>query len=119
MATSLRMYPFERLAAWQVAYELTLATYRATRDFPKHELYGLTSQSRRAAVSVIANIAEGSAKRGEGELRRFLDIALGSIYGQGGDGYLRALEAIARHRDTAAGGATDRPDAASAIEGER
>ena len=73
------MYPYERLAAWQAARQLALATYRATSGFPTHESYGLTSQSRRAAVSVIANIAEGSAKRGEGELRRFLDIALGSM----------------------------------------
>ena len=73
------MYPYERLAAWREAYQLTLATYRATSAFPKHELYGLTSQARRAAVSVIANIAEGSAKRGNRELRRYLDIALGSM----------------------------------------
>ncbi len=73
------MYPHERLAAWREAYQLTLATYRATSAFPKHELYGLTAQARRAAVSVIANIAEGSAKRGSRELRRYLDIALGSM----------------------------------------
>jgi four helix bundle protein len=73
------MYPYERLAASQVAYQLTLATYRATSSFPKHELFGHTSQSRRAAVSLIANIAEGSAKRGAPELRRYLNVALGSM----------------------------------------
>jgi four helix bundle protein len=73
------VHAYERLAAWQVAYQLTLATYRATSGFPKHELYGLTSQTRRAAVSVVANIAEGSAKRGAPELRRYLNIALGSM----------------------------------------
>jgi four helix bundle protein len=73
------MQPFERLAAWQVCYELTRALYRATESFPPHERYGLTSQLRRAAVSVIANIAEGSAKRGAREFRRFLDTARGSL----------------------------------------
>jgi four helix bundle protein len=56
-----------------------LATYRATGSFPKHELYGLTSQGKRAAYSVVANIAEGAAKRGRKEFRRFLDISIGSL----------------------------------------
>jgi four helix bundle protein len=73
------MLPYEKLAAWQVSYELALAVYRATADFPKHELYGVTSQARRAAFSVAANIAEGSAKRGAREYRRFLDVAIGSL----------------------------------------
>ena len=61
------------------SYELTIAVYRVTAAFPKHELYGLTSQTRRAAFSVASNIAEGAAKRGSRELRRYLDIALGSL----------------------------------------
>ena len=73
------MMPFERLQAWRVAHELAITVYRNTDTFPKHELYGLTSQVRRAAFSVAANIAEGVAKRGNGELRRFLDIAIGSL----------------------------------------
>jgi four helix bundle protein len=73
------MMPYQRLTAWQAAHELVLAVYRATEDFPKHELYGLTSQLRRGAFSIAANIAEGSAKRGNGEFRRFLDIAIGSL----------------------------------------
>ena len=71
--------PYERFDAWRACHELALATYRISSEFPKHELYGLTSQMRRAAVSAAANIAEGSARRGPFELRRFLDIALGSL----------------------------------------
>src|SRR5947207_15699923 len=73
------MLPYARFRAWKLSYELTLDVYRITATFPKHELYGLTSQSRRAAFSVVANIAEGSAKRGSAEFRRYLDIALGSL----------------------------------------
>jgi len=73
------MSPYERLAAWEPCYQLVLKVYKATQSFPKSELYGLTSQTRRAAFSVCANIAEGCAKRGSRELRRFLDIAIGSI----------------------------------------
>src|SRR5690606_9453235 len=74
-----RMTPFERLDAWHRCHELTLAVYAATADWPRSELYGLVAQIRRAAVSAEANIAEGSAKRGRREFRRFLDISLGSL----------------------------------------
>ncbi|HMG17918.1 MAG TPA: four helix bundle protein, partial [Gemmatimonadales bacterium] len=74
-----RMMPFEKLTAWQCCHELFLETYRVTGGFPKHELYGLTSQMRRAAFSAAANIAEGSAKQGPREFRRFLDTTLGSL----------------------------------------
>lgn len=70
---------YERLEAWQAAHELVLLTSRVTRDFPREELYGLTSQARRAAFAVAANIAEGSAKKGPREFRRYLDIAVGSL----------------------------------------
>ena len=73
------MMPYERLTAWKAAHQLALALYRATDAFPTHERYGLTSQLRRAGFSVPANIAEGAAKRGAAELRRFLDIAIGSL----------------------------------------
>jgi four helix bundle protein len=73
------MAPYERLDAWKLAYAFAVTVYRVTGTFPKHELYGLTSQTRRAAMSVVLNIAEGSAKRGSREFRRFLDIALGSL----------------------------------------
>ena len=73
------MMPYERLLAWKRSHELTLLVYRLTSQWPKHELYGLTAQARRAAMSIPLNIAEGSAKRGSREFRRYLDIALGSL----------------------------------------
>ena len=71
--------PYERFEAWQVAHQLALEIYRVTDDWPKEERFGLTIQLRRAALSAPANIAEGAAKRGNREFRRFLDIALGSL----------------------------------------
>ncbi|HMJ58107.1 MAG TPA: four helix bundle protein [Gemmatimonadales bacterium] len=73
------MLGYEKLQAWQLCHQLLLAVYEATKGFPKHELYGLTSQARRAAFSSAVNIVEGSAKRGPREFRRFLDISLGSL----------------------------------------
>lgn len=72
------MRDFKRLKVWGKAHELTLAVYKATASFPNAELFGLTSQMRRAAVSIPANIAEGCGRSGEPELARFLRIALGS-----------------------------------------
>ena len=71
--------PYERFEAWQMAHELALEIYRVTDRWPKEERFGLTSQLRRAALSAPTNIAEGAAKRGNREFRRFLDIALGSL----------------------------------------
>ncbi|HEY3222100.1 MAG TPA: four helix bundle protein [Gemmatimonadales bacterium] len=73
------MKRYESLEAWQAAHQLVLLTYRVTKIFPREELYGLTSQARRAAFAVAANIAEGSAKKGPREFRRYLDIAVGSL----------------------------------------
>jgi len=70
---------YERLSAWRAAHAFVLAVYRSSRSFPADERYGLTSQVRRAALSISTNIAEGAAKRGRREFRRFLDIALGSL----------------------------------------
>jgi four helix bundle protein len=70
---------YERFDAWKVSHELALAVYSITRTWPRSELYGLTSQLRRAALSAPTNIAEGSARRGRAEFRRFLDISLGSL----------------------------------------
>ena len=63
----------------RVAHEVVLAVYHLTRDFPKSEVYGLTSQARSAAVSIPANIAEGFRKRTSAEKSRFLNIAEGSL----------------------------------------
>jgi four helix bundle protein len=69
---------FKELKVWHKAYALSLAVYEKSRNFPKEEIYGLTSQLRRAAVSVGANIAEGCGRRSDGEFVRFLQIARGS-----------------------------------------
>jgi four helix bundle protein len=73
------MTPFERLEAWQLCHSLVLAVYRLTANWPPTERYGLVSQVRRAAISIPTNVAEGAAKRGSREFRRFLDISLGSL----------------------------------------
>ncbi|PYP36724.1 MAG: hypothetical protein DMD48_12195 [Gemmatimonadetes bacterium] len=73
------MAPHKRFVAWQESHKLVLAVYKATESFPKHELYGLTSQLRRAAFSAAANLVEGASRRGRNEFRRFLDISLGSL----------------------------------------
>ena len=72
------MKDFRDLRVWDEAHHLTLKIYRATRRFPREELYGLTSQIRRCTVSIGANIAEGCGKRGNNEFQRFLVIASGS-----------------------------------------
>jgi four helix bundle protein len=69
---------FKDLKVWQKGHELTLSVYRATRSFPKDEMYGMTSQLRRAAASVPANIAEGCVRGSAAEFRHFLQVALGS-----------------------------------------
>jgi len=72
------MKDFRSLQVWNKAHALTLNCYKATSDFPKSEMYGLTSQIGRSAASVAANIAEGCGKRGNGDFQRFLGIAAGS-----------------------------------------
>jgi len=73
------MLSHERFQAWKLCHQLVLEVYRSTAGWPSQERYGLTAQIRRAAVSAAANIAEGAAKRGSREFRRYLDIALGSL----------------------------------------
>jgi four helix bundle protein len=71
---------FRQIQVWEKAHQLTLEIYQVTARFPKEELYGLTSQLRRAAASIAANIAEGFGRGGDIELARFLQIAIGSAY---------------------------------------
>ena len=73
------MQRFTELRVWQRAHALTLEVYRFSAAFPIHEQFGLTSQIRRAAVSVGANIAEGSKRRSSADYARFLNIAEGSL----------------------------------------
>ena len=70
---------FEDLIVWQKSHALTLRVYRTTRSFPKEELFGLSAQMRRAAVSVPANIAEGFSKRGRADKARYLNTAQASL----------------------------------------
>ena len=68
-----------KLRAFELADEVAIITYRATRNFPKDEIYGLTSQMRRSAVSVPSNIVEGCARESQTEFLRFLEIAFASL----------------------------------------
>jgi four helix bundle protein len=70
---------YQDLIAWQKATELALEIYRCTRNFPKDELYGLTSQMRRAAISIASNIAEGKGRYSLKEFAQFLYRARGSL----------------------------------------
>ncbi|MEG4863537.1 MULTISPECIES: four helix bundle protein [unclassified Microcoleus] len=70
---------FQDLIVWQKSHKFVLGVYKFTSKFPSSELYGLTSQFRRAAVSIAANIAEGFKKQGLADKMRFLNIAQGSL----------------------------------------
>lgn len=70
---------YRELIVWQKAMELVVAVYGVTKGFPQDEMYALTSQLRRAAVSVPSNIAEGQGRKSPSEFRRFLNIARGSL----------------------------------------
>ena len=70
---------FQDLIVWQKAHQFVLSVYRLSKGFPREELYGLTSQFRRAAISVPANIAEGFKKEGRQDKARFMNIAHGSL----------------------------------------
>ncbi|MDZ4718624.1 MAG: four helix bundle protein [Roseiflexaceae bacterium] len=69
---------FRDLKVWQKSHQITLAIYKITATFPREELFGLTSQMRRASASVPANIAEGCGRNSESDFARFLTIAMGS-----------------------------------------
>jgi four helix bundle protein len=70
---------YKELTVWQKSDELAIEVYKITKNFPKDEIYGLTSQLRRAAISVPTNIVEGYARKGDKELARFVNISIGSL----------------------------------------
>lgn len=74
------MRQYKNLKIWERSVDLALLVYKITSDFPKSEIYGLTSQLRRCSVSISSNIAEGAARSSDKEFQRFLDIAYGSCY---------------------------------------
>jgi four helix bundle protein len=71
--------PHRKLDVWQKSMELVREIYQTTATFPKNEEYGLSSQMRRASVSVPSNLAEGAARKGNNEFKQFLNIAQGSL----------------------------------------
>jgi len=72
------MKDFRQLKVWEKSHQLALAVYKATKEFPKEELYGLTSQIRRASMSIPTNIAEGCGRHTDADFARFLQMAMGS-----------------------------------------
>jgi four helix bundle protein len=92
------------LIVWQRAIQLTVGIYTLTRSFPKDELYGLTSQMRRASVSVASNIAEGRGRLNPAEFRQFLGIAQGSIF------ELKTQLVVARQLEMGEGKALDKAE---------
>jgi four helix bundle protein len=100
---------FQDLLVWQKAHQFVLDIYGYSAEFPRSEVYGLSSQLRRAAVSIPANVAEGFRRRGKADKARFMNIAQGSLeecryylilakdlnYGDSG-GFLRQLEEVSR-----------------------
>jgi len=72
------MRNYKDLLVWEKAHKLTLAVYKITQVFPKDERFGLTSQVRRTSSSIAANLAEGRGRRSDGEMGRYVQIAMGS-----------------------------------------
>ena len=72
------MRNYRDLKVWEKAHSLTIAVYRASKRFPREELFGLTSQMRRSSMSIGANLAEGCGRRSDGEMGRYIQIAMGS-----------------------------------------
>ncbi|MBK9509346.1 MAG: four helix bundle protein [Cytophagaceae bacterium] len=74
------MKSYRELLIWQKSILVVTNIYKLTRDFPKEELFGITSQMRRCAISIPSNIVEGFGRKSQGDFKRFLNISLGSIY---------------------------------------
>jgi four helix bundle protein len=74
------MFNFEKLDVWQKAIDFADLVYNYTRNFPADERFGLTNQMRRAAVSILSNIAEGTSRMSQTDFGRFIEIATGSVF---------------------------------------
>ena len=74
------MHNYHELKIWQEGRKLVKTVYSVSANFPKEEMYGLTSQIRRAAISIPSNIAEGTGRTSDKEFKRFLDYAIGSLF---------------------------------------
>jgi four helix bundle protein len=74
------MNTFREIKVWQKAMDFVTKLYKTTRNFPQEELYGLTNQMRRSAVSIPSNIAEGFGRKSSPEFKRFLQISMGSLF---------------------------------------
>ena len=74
----MKIYSFEKLAVWQKSRKIAVVIYKITREFPKEELFGISSQMRRCSVSIASNIAEGSGRQTPKEKARFTEIAYSS-----------------------------------------
>lgn len=74
------MRDFTKYEVWQLAIDLALKVYQTTKTFPEEEKFGLTSQLRRTAISISSNIAEGASRSSDKEFKRFVEVAMGSLF---------------------------------------
>jgi four helix bundle protein len=94
-----RGFNFEKLDVWQRAVGLAAFVYRFTGKFPSDERFGLTSQMRRAAVSVSSNIAEGSSRSSRQDFARFVELAVGSLYELVSQAFIAQKQGLLRESD--------------------
>jgi four helix bundle protein len=94
-----RGFNFERLDVWQRAVELASFVYGFTKEFPADEKFGITSQMRRAAVSVSSNIAEGSSRSSRTDFARFVELAVGSLYELVSQGFIARRQGLLAEPD--------------------
>lgn len=92
-------FRFEKLEVWQEARKINQTVYRLTRKFPQHEQYSMTSQIRRAAISISSNIAEGAGRNSDKDFAHFLELAYGSLMEVASMFYLALDEGYAKEAD--------------------
>src|SRR5947208_2202673 len=93
------MFSFERLDVWQKSIDFADLVYKATRAFPADERFGLTSQMRRAAVSISSNIAEGTSRFSKVDFARFVEIATGSLFEVVSQSFVSRREGFLKEED--------------------